>query len=328
MSSEKYFYLCRQEFNKILSSATKNSEKNSKKENQTVSTTVDLKACFDLCNHFFDKSNEESFGFSQRPLKRGTNDFVYSGVLRCTSVKEALFFVAQAFNVAHGGDYNFVTCCSDFTKYIVNDESFHYQKDENPLIIELALLQLYITLCYLSNFTLELSAFYTKRKQPIRNSKLLSAFKCPIHYEHSQYELIFKNTHSQKTLKKASLNEIKLQAIPGYLRHILSTSTINNLSDKYLIFEVEKAIRNGILSQQKVAEILAMSAPTLRRRLNLANTNFRSISDRVLSELTAELMRKNMDHQKISELLGYSDIRSYRRAYKRWFNNKPALNNR
>lgn len=73
-----------------------------------------------------------------------------------------------------------------------------------------------------------------------------------------------------------------------------------------------------------VAERLSLGARTLRRRLKELGTSYQRILDDVRKELAIEyLQTTNLSVQEISELLGYSEVTNFRRAFMRWVELSP-----
>lgn len=73
-----------------------------------------------------------------------------------------------------------------------------------------------------------------------------------------------------------------------------------------------------------VAQKLSLGARTLRRRLNELGTSYQKILDDVRRELAIEyLQTTNLTVQEIAELLGYSEVTNFRRAFMRWVELSP-----
>ena len=73
-----------------------------------------------------------------------------------------------------------------------------------------------------------------------------------------------------------------------------------------------------------VAKKLSLGARTLRRRLNELGTSYQKILDDVRRELAIEyLQTTNLTVQEIAELLGYSEVTNFRRAFMRWVELSP-----
>ena len=73
-----------------------------------------------------------------------------------------------------------------------------------------------------------------------------------------------------------------------------------------------------------VAKKLSLGARTLRRRLNELGTSYQKILDDVRRERAIEyLQTTNLTVQEIAELLGYSEVTNFRRAFMRWVDLSP-----
>jgi AraC-like DNA-binding protein len=73
-----------------------------------------------------------------------------------------------------------------------------------------------------------------------------------------------------------------------------------------------------------VASKLSLGARTLRRRLNELGTSYQRILDDVRKELATEYLRTtNLTVQEIAEILGYSEVTNFRRAFMRWVELSP-----
>lgn len=73
------------------------------------------------------------------------------------------------------------------------------------------------------------------------------------------------------------------------------------------------------------ARALRMSRATLARRLHQAGRTFRELKDAVRHELAvAELARPDGTVESVAVALGFSDVRSFRRAFSRWTGAVPS----
>jgi AraC-like DNA-binding protein len=67
-----------------------------------------------------------------------------------------------------------------------------------------------------------------------------------------------------------------------------------------------------------MSKMVAMSPRTLQRRLSEAHTSWAAEVDRARRERAIELLRHGRGRKEIAAALGYSDVRSLRRALERW----------
>ena len=73
-----------------------------------------------------------------------------------------------------------------------------------------------------------------------------------------------------------------------------------------------------------VARRLCLGARTLRRRLQELDTGYQQILDEVKRELAIEYLRTtHLTVQEIAEVLGYSEVTNFRRAFLRWAEVSP-----
>jgi AraC-like DNA-binding protein len=78
-------------------------------------------------------------------------------------------------------------------------------------------------------------------------------------------------------------------------------------------------------SISRTAQVLDMSVRTLRRRLDEAGTSFRQLSDRSRARVAMELLHsQRLTVAAVGQRLGFSDVRAFRRAFKRWQGQVPG----
>ena len=95
-----------------------------------------------------------------------------------------------------------------------------------------------------------------------------------------------------------------------------------------LVAAVERVLeRAGCASLpiEEVARALELSVRTLRRRLEEAGTSFREVSDRLRAQAAQRLLHEQgLTVAEASRQLGFSDVRAFRRAFKRWLGQVPG----
>lgn len=95
-----------------------------------------------------------------------------------------------------------------------------------------------------------------------------------------------------------------------------------------LLQTVERAISRDLAhgSQiDKVARDLNMSSRTLRRRLTEHGITFDALQEQVRRARAMSLLgNPDLPIERIAEELGYSDVRGFRRAFKRWTGQSPS----
>ena len=75
----------------------------------------------------------------------------------------------------------------------------------------------------------------------------------------------------------------------------------------------------------EVSEKLSISPRTLIRKLESEGTRFQSVRDDVAKQQVANyLSDANLSVESIGHLMGFSDVSSFRRSFKRWFGETPS----
>ena len=77
------------------------------------------------------------------------------------------------------------------------------------------------------------------------------------------------------------------------------------------------------LNMEHIAQLFKISERQLRRILLIEGLNFQSIRQEVLQDKAMQLMNKNCSITDISTQLGFSELREFRRAFKKWTGEAP-----
>ncbi|AXQ27454.1 AraC family transcriptional regulator [Solimonas sp. K1W22B-7] len=87
---------------------------------------------------------------------------------------------------------------------------------------------------------------------------------------------------------------------------------------------IERALRRGP-SLEHIAGELNMSSRTLRRRLGEQGLSFETLLNNVRrTRVMSLLMNPELPVERVAEQSGYADVRSFRRAFKRWTGVSPS----
>ncbi len=82
---------------------------------------------------------------------------------------------------------------------------------------------------------------------------------------------------------------------------------------------IREALKQGEPNIERIATRLALSGRTLQRRLADLETSFQSVLDDVRFDLARAYLRDaRIDLTQVAYLLGYSELRAFDRAFKRW----------
>ena len=108
----------------------------------------------------------------------------------------------------------------------------------------------------------------------------------------------------------------------GLVQTQLNTLLVKPVGRHDLVESLANRLRFGIEAgptQKDLASMVNVSDRTLRRRLVRQETTYRALRDSTLFERARDLLgNSDMTVAQVAELVGYSDARAFRRAFKRW----------
>jgi AraC-like DNA-binding protein len=88
---------------------------------------------------------------------------------------------------------------------------------------------------------------------------------------------------------------------------------------------VERGLVEGGVEAEQIAKRLAMSPRSLQRHLAASGLSFQTLCDEVRHRSALELLRESATPiQEVAFVLGYQDVPSFYRAFKRWTGKTPA----
>lgn len=89
--------------------------------------------------------------------------------------------------------------------------------------------------------------------------------------------------------------------------------------------KVRELLSNGDATIERVAYAMKLSARTLQRHLSEEGTSFQDVLDEVRHALAAAYLRdQKLGVAEVAYLLGYSELRSFDRAFRRWTGQAPG----
>ncbi|PCI34454.1 MAG: hypothetical protein COB54_01320 [Alphaproteobacteria bacterium] len=266
---------------------------------------------------------DETIHLSSRHLMPGSTSFIMSNISASSNLEEAMRLIAKSYNLLHGGPYNRVEVRGDTLLYIIDDSQFPYMTRKEDYIhftMECVLIYLHGILSFITSRDLRplLRKVYTKRSRGPMNSRHMDFWTVPVRYQSGQYTLTYDLTAAQLPI---TINQQRLPSSREIYDHVIEmieqsapgTSSPLNSTDR-----VRQAIDLGLLDQPSVARHLGLSVATLRRRLSLEKTTFRQVVRLVLNQKSLDLMSQGVHISDIAEELGFSDFRSFIRAFKNW----------
>lgn len=157
---------------------------------------------------------------------------------------------------------------------------------------------------------------------PAHAMRYREVLDCPVHFDCAENRLLIDRRWFDVHLPSHS------PIIAAQIKELLEQHERNSNPALGTAAAIERLLNqpeNVAMNISQVAKVLDISARTLTRRLTDAGTSFRSLSEQVQAKVAKRLLHdEGLTVGVVAERLGFSDARSFRRAYKRWFDELPG----
>jgi AraC-like DNA-binding protein len=157
--------------------------------------------------------------------------------------------------------------------------------------------------------------------KPAHYEKYLGVIQGPIHFDQPVTETEFEAAILSEPIASSDPATAKLA------EQYIATEAARGDPVGGLVAQVRRVLAqhgHGRPDPDEVARALQTSTRSLRRGLQQMGTSFQALLDEARRARAEEWIRgSNMKLQQIAEQLGFSDVRSFRRAFKRWTGRSP-----
>lgn len=290
---------------------------------------VDLAGYFRICEQMALQGGDESCHVSLRPLIAGTSRLVQERLLGCTTLAQVLDVLAQSYNIIHGGQYNRVLRRGRSTSYQIDDTHFPYAigHDDPFVIFSLECLLVYVHVLLVSLAPeaegLKLRQIRTRGDGPVASRSHLAFLGVPVQRRSPLFALDYSGQADSVTVDPARSPVITARTIYGGVADMLERMGPPP-AEGDLVSRVIRALDHGQHDQLAVARQLGLSVASLRRGLTAEGTSFRMLRAARLEEAARSALANGMSMADIADMLSFSDVRSFSRAFRQWTGCSPG----
>jgi AraC-like DNA-binding protein len=182
-----------------------------------------------------------------------------------------------------------------------------------------------LTLVSTDELSHRVAKVYTRRSKQTTEARCLRFWNTSVRWECDYYALLY-------DADAASLPVILPDGRPPSL-HAIYRKAVALIEDRQRSVHAEpgatervvEAIGQGLLDQQKVAASMGISVATLRRRLLEEGASFRKVRRQTLNANAKSLLEHRHHVSEVADTLGFSDFRSFNRAFKSWNGVTPCV---
>ena len=180
-----------------------------------------------------------------------------------------------------------------------------------------------ITLCR-TNYgsTLNPVAVDIQHAEPKNSGNYFGLFKCPVRFGKEVDRMTLKTNEVDKKLPSANPQLAQLS-------DQVMIQTLARLNKERIVPRVKSTIidllPSGNVNDEMIAETLNMSTRALQRKLQKKETTFKQLLTETRQELADKYIRNNqLSLTEISFMLGFAEVSSFSRAFKRWTGESPS----
>ncbi|MEM9839544.1 MAG: helix-turn-helix domain-containing protein [Pseudomonadota bacterium] len=261
--------------------------------------------------------DDETGRRSKRPLLTGSTELALSRLPSRGSLVHAMDTVARSYNLLHGGSFNSVEDRVDVVGFFIDDSTFPYAVSDDEEILftmETTLLFVHALLRLIVPSVAAGGWRGVELKRPESPSRVPFETHVETRYGQRRYALLYDRGSAQRVVTFPAPGAITLEAVTEEQIRLLNGGP----DDRTFAGRVRLLIEEGAGDQTAVADALGMSVATLRRRLVDEGASFRGLRTETLRAKAEGLLRTDMPLVHVAERLGFSDVRSFSRAFKTW----------
>ena len=147
-------------------------------------------------------------------------------------------------------------------------------------------------------------------------------FRAPVLFSCATNVIMMDREFCQQPIPAADPYLFKI--VSGYLENVLRHLPKEDQRLELIRRSIAEAIKHGNPSLGHVAKALACSTRTLQRQLNTCATDFRTLLDDTRKRLAQAYLKDSKNTlTQIAFLLGYSEVSTFNRSFKRWTGKTP-----
>ncbi|MCX7747058.1 MAG: AraC family transcriptional regulator [Clostridia bacterium] len=196
----------------------------------------------------------------------------------------------------------------------------------NSIFIDLNMTGAFTYMNLLTNKVLELKEVHFKYQLGVDISLTLyhNIFKCPVIFNSSRNALVF-DLH-KLNLPIIDPNKELLMLFEKMVQLALDRLDCSSSYTKKVTTLILKEVgNNNILSISEVAEKMSMSVRSLQKYLKREGTSYTKLFNKIRMDIAVDYLRNySITVDEIAYILGFSDISSFYKSFKKWTNLTPG----
>ncbi|WP_028468616.1 AraC family transcriptional regulator [Neptunomonas japonica] len=268
------------------------------------------------------ETGDEFMGLTETPCRLGVFELMAESVLQSKTLGGMLQQSARFYSRVQNDIEFIIEQQGDIVDFSITLR--HPEYDPNHLFQEFLLLMWQRFSCWLVNKQVTFLGTRFNYQEPFHNNEYAPMFSG---------QLLFEQPTSGFTLHSKLLN-LPIVRDQNELATFLKQSPLEILrrvgQDSSLHSQVRRLLLKQGLEQlptlEKIAELLHMTARTLRRKLKDEGVSYQQIKDRLRCDTAIRLLtEESLSIADISQLIGFTEQAAFCRAFKNWTGVAPSV---
>ena len=159
------------------------------------------------------------------------------------------------------------------------------------------------------------------RAEPACSSRLQAFFGCPIEFGAAENSLVFRVTDLDAQLPTANpvLLRVNEQVLTDYLARLERSEVTVQVQARLI-----QLLPSGEVDESSIARALNLSLRSMQRKLKARGVSFRKLLDDTRRQLAEQYLKDStLSVSEIAYLLGFAEVSSFSRAFRRWTGHAP-----
>lgn len=162
---------------------------------------------------------------------------------------------------------------------------------------------------------------------PKDTRKLSEVFGTGLRFSKPHDALVFEREWLDLPLPHA--NPALSETLERHARELLGKLARGDSFSDRVRRQISASLPDGVFGVEEIAEALGTSSRTLQRRLREEGTSLKELLEELRVELSVRyLAEPSLGVEDVALMLGFSDSRAFRRAFKRWKGSSPTEHRR
>ena len=276
-----------------------------------------------LIQAIWNQLEDEFMGFTESTCKPGSFAMMSELVSYCDTT-DAVFLKGTRFYELMTDDINMEYRLLDkHREFVVSMK--HPELDSDHFFLEFWLVIWHRFVSWIIGTKIHLQSAHFTYPEPAYSDEFKHQFACPCYFSEAETKICFSK-------KYGCLPPVRTQReLANFLKNSPADLMVIPGEDDSISFQIKRLLQTDVDSLKQfpkledIAESLHISPQTIRRKLKEEGSSYQKIKDSTRCDIAIEKLKiQNLSVDHVAVMLGFSEPRSFTRAFKQWTGVTPS----